>query len=123
MSLLIVRGGIPAPHRGTALGLTPVYIPIGGNLVRLPEYNVDGRASPGVSMFLQVQNHDVSDALRVYFHEAHATAGEHYILVHNDTAGGAFGEWEGPAETKGIWVAADTNTISAYDVTAFLRRG
>jgi hypothetical protein len=122
MSIAEFRGGIPAVYRGTSLGTTPLYIPLAKHLERMNPEAQTGRYSWGTCKWMRIQNHDTSDAMRVYFFESHATAGEHYILIPAKATGDVTW-WEGPVEAKEIWVAADTNTVSAFDVTAFMRRG
>lgn len=120
MSVLTVRGGIPATFRGTSLGTTAVKIRIADHLRKLD--NQEGRYSPGISQYLVIQNHDTTNQLKVYWYETHKDDDEHYVSV-RVSAAGIPGIWEGPAEVQELWVAAAAATVAAYEVTAFLRRG
>lgn len=123
MSVVEWRGGIPAVFRGTSLGTTPKRIDLGKHLERMDPEAQEGRYSWGPCKWLRIQNHDAGDALKVYFFKSHVDDDVHYITIPASTAQTPISYWEGPAEIKTIWVAAAANTILAYDVTAFMRRG
>lgn len=123
MSLLEWRGGIPAVFRGTSLGTTAVEIPLAKHLERLTPEAQGGRFSWGHCKWMRIQNHDVANALKVYFFQDHVDNDEHYVLIEPVTNQTPLAFWEGPVEAKTIWVAAATNSIASYDVTAFMRRG
>lgn len=122
MSVVEWRGGIPVVYRGTSLGGTPVEIVLGAHLRQMDEAQ-DGRFSPGTCKWMRIQNHDTSDALKIYFFKHHADNDEHYVTILPVTAQSPLAFWEGPVEAKSVWVAAASNAVASFDITAFMRRG
>lgn len=127
MSLLEWRGGFPVVFRGSVDntgevtdsrgGVIPAGTPIvlGAHQRQLQE---DGRKGPITCKWMRIQNQELTAVriLQVYFSQDHFDDDVHFVAIP------ALGYWEGPVESREVWIkgAAD-NPI--FDITAFVRRG
>lgn len=118
MSLLEWRGGIPVVFQGT-VDTTGIELVLGKNQLHA---DLEGRKGPITSKWMRIQNHDLTNTIKVYFIEKHFTDDEHFVMVGAATAASGPCIWEGPVEAQRVWLKATAGTPT-FDLTAFARRG
>lgn len=109
--ILEIRGGEPSVTRIAALTTAGQKV---SARVKKPA-NIDG-GYKFLTKYVQVFNTG-GNGVRIFFNEADYTANADYVLI-------ASGDppFEGPAETRGIWVRSDAATTDVH-VVFYQRRG
>ena len=119
MSIMEWRGGIPAVFAGTVdtSGTNTSPLRLGAHLIAV---NEGGRKGPITSKWLVIQNHDVTNDIRMYFTQTHFDNDEHFVRVR--AGANQLSVWYGPVEAEEVWLRSSAGTAE-FDLTAFSRRG